>query len=106
MHVDHFCQRESGSDVRFRDLTLEMLEEMTKAETDDLAAACFAGFQHGDPRCWDGFDSMSEDAQTILNYAYNVWVDAGHEETIHDPAYNPWLRADHALQSAFKGPIN
>jgi len=58
------------------------------------------------PRCWDGFDSMGEDARTILNHAYNVWVDAGHAEKIHDPAYNPWLRADHALRSAFERPIN
>ncbi len=77
MHVDHYYQRESGSKVRFRDLTVEMVGAMDKDQTEELSDALIAGFQAGgDPKAWENFDQLTEDAKIILTRAYFEWVDS------------------------------
>jgi hypothetical protein len=77
MNVDNRCQAESGGGLTFRDLTAEIVRNMTPEETEDLAAACWAGFIYGgDPRCWEGFDGISTEAQFILSYEYQNWLES------------------------------
>lgn len=75
MHVFNFCQADiPGSQLRHCDLTVSIVEAMSDDERRDLAESCIAGFIYGgDPTTWEGFDSISLEAQMILTSHYRNW---------------------------------